>query len=699
MIVLLYALATIGSGALAVRAPLADREDPVRRRYAVLGITMAMVWLGWTIHLLWPALRVGKLVNGAAATFLPYALLAFVAQWSVGRDEPARDPRLGPLAGLAPFVAVAYVGAELFAPWRLGQAGVGDVILGGWVFGGVLVSLRRLWQRHQQSRERVERARIRYLLALAGAAVGFTLIEAVARAWSPVDDPSANFFAREGLVQGAIPPLGALLTTVLLYFLYQVISLYRLLDLAEIFSRLAAVSIAALVLVLLDSLSAVSLLGPYPTHGFFQAFVGSLLFLLAWDPLRTQLERWVSGALNPRGLVFADAARDVEVALPRAISIPALVSAVLDRFAASGRVLYTGLYLWDEERRLYRLVAERGAAPRPSLIHVSRQPFVEGFALGAPAYIRVELERRSRKEGQATEALARLMAGMNADVVVPLRSGDLVLGWLAMADEPDSDGFSEEEITRLSRLGVQAGGTLENIHGFDELKEEHRLSALGTMAAGLAHEIRNPLAGIRGAAQFLQGTREGADAEMVRVIVDETDRLNRIVSQFLDYARQLRIHRARVAPSLLVAATVRALAASAPPGVQVVEEVEPDLPELDVDVDKLRQVLLNLGQNGLHAMPDGGVLRLVARRGVLKDPRARGAPAVELVVEDSGVGISPEDLDKLFVPFFTTRHDGTGLGLPISQRIVQAHHGELDVRTEVGKGSRFCVRLPLNVGG
>lgn len=705
MIVLLYLLATVGSGALAIRAPLADKEDPVRRSYAVLAGTAALTWLGWSIFLFWPGAHVGKLINGVSAAFLPYALLSFVDHFFVGREGAPKDSRLAQLGGFAPFVAAAYAGCELFldawlrvhfTPWRFGQAGLSDVILGAWVAAGLSISVRRLWQRHQGSNLRIERARIRYLLILASSAIGSSLLEAFVRAFAP-DDPNASFFTREGNVQGALPPIGALLTTTLLWFLFQMISLTRMLDLAEIVARVGAVSIAAVILVLLDSLSALSLLSSYPTHGFFQAFVGSVLFLLAWDPLRNQLERWLGAVINPRGQVLGDAMRDVEAALPRAISLPALSATLLDRFVSSGRIPTASLYLWDEERRLYRLVSEAGTRALPAVLNVARTPFVDGFLDGEPAYLRVVLERQLRRDPRREENLTRrleVMRSMNADLVVPLTAGDLVLGWLALADEADSDGFSEEEVARLVRLGARAAGTVENIHSFDQLKEEHRLTALGTMAAGLAHEIRNPLAGIRGAAQFLETTRTGTDEEMVRVIVDETDRLNRIVAQFLDYARQLRIHAEPVAPGELLAATARSLAATGTPGVDLSVVVEPELPDLAIDEGKLRQVLLNLAQNALQAMPQGGSLTLRARKGVLGDPRARQARAIELSVEDTGVGISTEDLDKLFVPFFTTRHDGTGLGLAISQRIVQAHHGELDVRSEVGRGTTFIVRLP-----
>jgi signal transduction histidine kinase len=275
-------------------------------------------------------------------------------------------------------------------------------------------------------------------------------------------------------------------------------------------------------------------------------------------------------------------------------------------------------------------------------------------------------------------------------------SGDVVIGWLALKDEEELESFTNEDVARLSQTAARASVILENLHGIERLKEEHRLAALGTMAAGLAHEIRNPLAGIKGAAQYLQSGREGPDAEMVKIIVDEVDRLNQVVTQFLDYARPMQIQLEPMDAAALVGNVVGLLDAQGlPPSVTVTEEHAAVRPPVSADGPKLKQVLLNLCQNGLYAMRQGGTLTVRTRMGRLHDPKARNAPAIEIVVEDTGVGITKEDLDKLFVPFFTTRHDGTGLGLAISRRIVQAHGGELDVSSTPGKGSIFTVRVPL----
>jgi signal transduction histidine kinase len=695
--ILLYALATITAGALAVRVPLGDRSDPVRRAFAVFSSVLSLTYFGFTLYLL-PGLGAFKYVHAGAGAFLPLTLLVFVDRffWQPGAPH---DPRVRTLALATPLVAIAFTIVDAVFYRDVPRASVPEVVLAVYIFGAFLVPLLRLWELHESSQHRLERARIRYLFALAGLAIAFSGLEALARSVGGVPGADVSLWARPAVVQGAFPPIGAIFASIFVYFLYQIITVYRLLDLAEIFSRMAAVAIAGSLLVGIDALSAASLMGAYPIHGTFQVFLASCLFLLAYEPLRKQLETWMGRVFNRRGQLLQETLLELDAALVRVLSIDGLAHELLSRLVASGRVPVASLFLWDEERRTYRLVAERGTRDQPPIMQVARQPFTDGFAAGQRAYNRVALVRQqARQPGRAedTEARLRLLEAMNADVVVPFTSGDLVIGWLALRDEEGLESFTAEDVARLCHTASRASVILENLHGFEKLKEEHRLAALGTMAAGLAHEIRNPLAGIKGAAQYLQAGRQGPDAEMVRIIVDEVDRLNQVVSQFLDYARPLQLNIEELDVASLVGNVVGVINAQGlPDGIALVEDHALVRPALPVDATKLKQVLLNLCQNALQAMHHGGTLTLHTRVGRLRDPKARYAPAMEVAVEDTGIGIAPEDLDKLFVPFFTTRHDGTGLGLAISRRIVQAHGGELDVSSIVGRGTTFTVRIPI----
>jgi signal transduction histidine kinase len=179
---------------------------------------------------------------------------------------------------------------------------------------------------------------------------------------------------------------------------------------------------------------------------------------------------------------------------------------------------------------------------------------------------------------------------------------------------------------------------------------------------------------------------------MLRVVIDETDRLNVVVSQFLDYARPFELDISVDHVNALVTYVLSLLRAQGiPAGVDVHERLAGDLPPIRVDRTRLSQVLLNLYQNALQAMPEGGTLTVTTRI----HTHRTGRLLMEIAVSDTGGGVRAEDLEKLFIPFFTTKRDGTGLGLAICQRIVQAHGGELDVQTSPGRGATFLVRLPI----
>lgn len=721
MLVLLYVLAAVASAALALRVPRDERGDAVYRELARLTWVLVANWFTWALYLVSRSIGLGtgdpvRLLNGVIAVFVPWALLRFVVRlfWTPG-SRP--DPMVGRLARSAPVVAVVYLILGVW--WARGHdgQGPGDFGIGVYTFFAFIAPLHRIWRVYRTTPNAAERARVRYLLGLAAAAIGFSSLEALLRGLVTLSKGSSlgqleildfvkDLQTTLGPIysgQGPFPPLGALFATLCLYFLYQIVSMSRLLELNEIFARLASVALQSAVLlsvlVVLVGAAVSTMLSGYPQQALYEAFIACCLLVLGQEPLRAQLDAWMDRVLRRRSQLLNAALTDIEEALERVIALDPLVDVVLGRLVNSGRIPYATMYVWDEERRTYQLVGERGDAVGTAVPRVPRQPFAEGFGAGEHVYVASELRRAQQKQPQRSEALEnrrQTLEAMGAEVVVPFLSGDVVLGWVGLRDEASSDGFARDELQGIHRSLQRAASVLENLSGFDALKEDYRLAALGTMSAGLAHEIRNPLAAIKGAAQLIRKRATGTDGEMVDIVVHEVDRLNVVVTQFLDYARPLQLFREPSDLAELVRHTIRLLNQQAQGEVTIEEEVEPELPPISVDAGKIVQVLLNLGRNGLEAIGGSGRLRFEVQGANLRDPKARNAPALEVRVVDTGRGIAPEDLDKLFVPFFTTRHDGTGLGLAISRRIIREHGGELDVESALTRGTTFTVRLPLD---
>lgn len=220
----------------------------------------------------------------------------------------------------------------------------------------------------------------------------------------------------------------------------------------------------------------------------------------------------------------------------------------------------------------------------------------------------------------------------------------------------------------------------------NELSHVERLTLVGQMAAGITHEIRNPMAVVRG---FLQLMREKSPAELesyFQIVMEELDRANSIITDFLSLARsgisgkeEANLHSVieELAPLLWADANLR--------GQSVELRLSESIPPLHINIKEIKQVILNLGRNAMEAMEPKGVLTLETRY---------QAGKVELLVSDTGVGMTQTQLEKLFVPFFTTKEQGTGLGLPLCLSIIERHGGTISVNSRPGSGTVFTVILP-----
>jgi PAS domain S-box-containing protein len=219
----------------------------------------------------------------------------------------------------------------------------------------------------------------------------------------------------------------------------------------------------------------------------------------------------------------------------------------------------------------------------------------------------------------------------------------------------------------------------------EEVRRKDRLAALGQMAATIAHEIRNPLGGIQGFAALLQRDVPEDDARrrLVEKIISGTKSLDRVVNELLEYTRPLELKIEPVDVSVLVAGAIEFLPA-VPAGVRVINRAGADV-SVRADASKLKQVLLNILLNAVQGVGDAGEIVVSVEANV---------DHVAIVVRDSGEGIAAEHLDKIFMPFFTTREKGTGLGLAAASKIVESHGGTIEAVSTPGQGATFHVRLP-----
>ncbi len=237
-----------------------------------------------------------------------------------------------------------------------------------------------------------------------------------------------------------------------------------------------------------------------------------------------------------------------------------------------------------------------------------------------------------------------------------------------------------------------------------EVQQAEKLAVVGQLAAGIAHQIGTPLNVISGSAEYLM-MEWGADRPRPReleIIVAQTDRITKLIQQLLNFARPTRMALQSVKLNDLLREVLGLTEHQiAKERITIKTDLQPDLPAITGDENQLEQAFLNIVINAWHAMPSGGTLTLRSRSAPADDRRRLGArpapPGVEVIIADTGIGIPAEHLPRIFDPFFSTKGvgRGTGLGLAITRRIVEDHHGSIQVASEVGRGTTFTIRLPV----
>ncbi len=354
---------------------------------------------------------------------------------------------------------------------------------------------------------------------------------------------------------------------------------------------------------------------------------------------------------------------------------------------------------------LFLVQAYRSTRTSLSRIIVFSQALVKNMPIGLIALDAVgDVAACNEKAGAILNAAGGDTIGKEAHAVLPAPLYKILAGL------PEQGGLVEEDLQLAA--GEKEGKTLEivaasladagnpigkilllrDVTALRQLEKEavknRHLASIASLAAGVAHEIRNPLSSLKGFAVYfkerLAGDKE--DEQMANIMIAEVERLNRVISQLIEFARPLQLKREKTSFPGLIQHTLGLIAGDAKKNhVNISTDLASDLPPVEVDPDKVKQVLLNIFLNSLAAMKDGGSLtiKLVPR-----------ANSIDVIVSDTGTGIEKENLPHIYDPYFTSKPAGTGLGLAVVQKIMEAHGGTINVESTSGEGTTVALQFP-----
>ncbi|MCL4236262.1 MAG: hypothetical protein KJ042_17305, partial [Deltaproteobacteria bacterium] len=514
-------------------------------------------------------------------------------------------------------------------------------------------------------REKVLRRRYRGLIAASGATIGLCAFAEAAGGGGPVAPVALMSY---------------------LYYLFQSVVRYQSFSLGTFAGRTIMLVTSTIFLMIVYGLF-FYLVRPSPVLFVFHTLVVAFMMMVIYDPLFFTLagraREWIQ---RGRG----DVVRRIDVLvaeLGEKFALDDIGEFLARRVPSELRLSGALVYLAREDGGLTRWA---GALPGPDLLGGA---LAEDLAALRESESRAHMTRRMSESYPGPERdrfvrLHGLMEDCGADWLIPMRSRDELVGVYLPAGASLTE-HGPESGARLEAIADQAAVRIVNARIYQKLRAQDRMATLGELAASLAHEIRNPLGSMKGAAQYLldEPLSEAAH-EFVEIIVSEADRLNRVLSRFLDYARPFALRKGPGDINDVIRQTVAFLRdGEMPRDVRVETDLSADAADSHFDREQIRQVLINLLKNAWEAQPRGGEISIATR-----------CPASHIVIEiaDRAPTMGPSVRSQMFTPFFTTKETGSGLGLPISQRIVQAHGGRIAVRERDGGGNVFSIELPVS---
>ena len=471
---------------------------------------------------------------------------------------------------------------------------------------------------------------------------------------------------------------------------YQLLDIHLLIRGGILYSSISGLILAVYILIIKNIGEEISQRAYGRSLIVESAMILALVFMLR--PFQTKVGDWIDRFFYMERVRFRTKLSEFSRVLTELVDLDEVGKTTVHFIAQTLHVDSVLFFFLKSEANDYRPIF--GSPLHDELRYASQHPFVKRVEKNGRA---VDLEHLKGGEGEVEEVDNLIEKGWV--VVTPIFIRERLLGYILLGKKRTEKDYTVEELELLEAFSNQAALAISRalIYRDMSLKDKQimqaeKMAAIGELAAGIAHEIRNPLGIISGSAETVrkhedQKIRE----EMTGYILEESTRINRLISTFLDFAKPKEPKLVKCDLREVLQKTLLLLSPQAKTqGVEIRKEIPQEPLQASVDPDQMRQAFTNLSVNALEAMPKGGILKIT----VLENPRDK----VSIRFSDTGSGIPKEAQSKIFDPFFTTKEGGTGLGLSIAHRIVTQHGGNLGVEGGEGKGSIFTITLPLIKG-
>jgi signal transduction histidine kinase len=512
---------------------------------------------------------------------------------------------------------------------------------------------------------------------------------------------STNFLLVFDIIR--FPPIGNYFITLYLFITFYAIIKHRLMDINIVFKKGTTYGLLMLLLFIPSFL--LILLGQKiflkEMNAPFSVFVFLILLLAAilFSKIKPRTEKAVEQLLFKKYYDYHETLGMFSKAIVSILDLQPLSKRIIETIAQTMGVEKASLFLLNEEKGGYDLYESRNIKIPAVPILPKRDPLPHYLEKLGEIIIREELTKGANIP--ELDSIVHQMSSLDAEVSIPLVSKGRLTGIINLSYKFNRDIYSHEDIELLSTLANQMAIAIENARLYEDLKRSKsyirradRLASLGTLSAGLAHEIRNPLVAIKTFTQLLPERLK--DEEFLNYFTNiasgEVDRISLLINELLNFARPYEpklefedINNVLDGIVLLVSTETKRKQ------INVIKSFSANLPPVQIDREQIKQVFLNILLNAIEATPEDGSITVKTRSFM----KPGGEPYIQIEFTDTGCGIPREKLEEIFNPFFTTKSGGSGLGLSISHQIVEDHKGYIHVESQLSKGSSFFINLPL----